>query len=122
MVFSLAFCLYFAQLVNFFITQTAKPPPLPKWKALFQPFHPITWFFYLSTVGVIFIIAILHEIVVFNHDFKGTLNMLQFTFQVLLDNGSPRLGDVHSQNLRVYFTIVLLCSFVLTASYKGDLY
>ena len=108
--------------MNFFIIQTAKPPPLPKWKALFQPFHPITWFFYLSTVGVIFIIAILHEIVVFNHDFKGTLNMLQFTFQVLLDNGSPRLGDVHSQNLRVYFTIVLLCSFVLTASYKGDLY
>ena len=94
---------------------------MEKWKALFQPFHPTTWFFYITTVGVIFIIAILHALLVFNHDFKEKFAMLQFTFQLLLDNGSPRLGDVHSQNLRVYFTIVLLCSFVLTASYKGSL-
>ena len=58
--------------------------------------------------------------VVFNHDFKYKGDMLQFTYQLLLDNGSPRLGDVHTQNLRVYYTILLLCSFVLTASYKGN--
>lgn len=58
--------------------------------------------------------------VVFNHDFKYKFDMLQFTYQLLLDNGSPRLSDVHTQNLRVYYTILLLCSFVLTASYKGD--
>ena len=93
---------------------------MAKWQALFQPFHPTTWFFYIVTVGVIFVIAILHALLVFNHDFKYKFDMLQFTYQLLLDNGSPRLGDVHTQNLRVYYTILLLCSFVLTASYKGD--
>ena len=113
-------CLIHKNFVEIIVFQTSKPPPLAKWQALFQPFHPTTWFFYIATVGVIFVIAILHALVVFNHDFKYKFDMLQFTYQLLLDNGSPRLSDVHTQNLRVYYTILLLCSFVLTASYKGD--
>lgn len=98
-----------------------KPPPLEKWKALFQPFGAVTWIFYMVTVIICCLLAVLHAIVVFNHDFKAKGDMLQFTYQLLLDNSSPRMGDVFTHNLRVYFAILLLSSFVLTASYKGSL-
>ncbi len=98
-----------------------KPPPLEKWKALFLPFAFSTWVWYLVTVVIFFLFAILHYWLVFNHDFNESLAMVQFTFQLLLDNSSPRMGDVNSTNLRIYFAIVLLMSFTLTASYKGSL-
>lgn len=98
-----------------------KPPPLEKWKALFQPFAPMVWIFYMVTVVICFLLAILHYLAVFNHDFKYGLDMAQFTYQLLLDNSSPRMGDLETFNLRLYFAFLLLASFNITAAYKGSL-
>lgn len=75
----------------------------------------------MVTVLICCLLAVLHALFVFNHDFKAKGDMLQFTYQLLLDNSSPRMGDVFTHNLRVYFAILLLASFVMTASYKGSL-
>ena len=100
--------------------QIKKDPPMPKWKAFFQPFNNTVWLLYMVTLGICFIIAILHALTVFNHDFakNDPLAMLQFTYQLFLDNSSPRLGDIYNANLRIYFAVLLFASFTITASYK----